>query len=262
MNKKVPLYDQFSEDYDRFVDWEARLAVELPFLKRQIDAVSAVPDQPSLQILDAACGTGQHVIALTRAGYACAGADASAEMINQARQHARDADLPIPFEVAGFGELEPAFGQQSQDVILCLGNSLPHILTPAELAASLADFRAVLRPGGRLIIQNRNFDQVLAQHQRWMAPQTHHGGGRTTLFVRFYDFDPDGLITFNILTLRGDAGEAYRQEQVSTRLWPMTEEVLTSALTAAEFSEISRYGDLTGSPFDRDQSGNLVIIAR
>lgn len=28
----VPLYDNFSTDYDRFVDWSARLVAELPFI--------------------------------------------------------------------------------------------------------------------------------------------------------------------------------------------------------------------------------------
>jgi hypothetical protein len=31
MNEAVPLYDPFSADYDRFVNWEERLAVELPY---------------------------------------------------------------------------------------------------------------------------------------------------------------------------------------------------------------------------------------
>ena len=30
--KDVPFYDPFSADYDRFVNWEGRLAYELPFI--------------------------------------------------------------------------------------------------------------------------------------------------------------------------------------------------------------------------------------
>jgi hypothetical protein len=35
------MYDDFSADYDRFVDWPARLAAELPFIERVIPAVPA-----------------------------------------------------------------------------------------------------------------------------------------------------------------------------------------------------------------------------
>ena len=35
---QVRLYDALGEDYDRFVDWEARLAHELPFFERLFQA--------------------------------------------------------------------------------------------------------------------------------------------------------------------------------------------------------------------------------
>jgi signal transduction histidine kinase len=33
------MYDSFSADYDRFVDWPGRLAAELPFIERQLETV-------------------------------------------------------------------------------------------------------------------------------------------------------------------------------------------------------------------------------
>ena len=30
------MYDEFSADYDRFVDWPARLVIELPFIEQQL----------------------------------------------------------------------------------------------------------------------------------------------------------------------------------------------------------------------------------
>ena len=48
------MYDDFSSNYDRFVNWPGRLAAELPFIERQLQAVEA------RRVLDAACGTGRH----------------------------------------------------------------------------------------------------------------------------------------------------------------------------------------------------------
>ena len=48
------MYDTFSTDYDRFVNWPSRLAAELPFIESQLEAAGA------RRVLDAACGTGQH----------------------------------------------------------------------------------------------------------------------------------------------------------------------------------------------------------
>ena len=156
-----------------------------------------------MKVLDAACGTGMHVIALAQAGYAAAGADLSTGMIERAIANAATAGVQADFQVAGFGELAGRF--TGYDALLCLGNSLPHVLSSRELAKTLTDFTACLRPGGLLLVQQRNFDAVLAQQARWMkSERAGQAGDREWLFVRFYDFDPDGLITFNIITLARD----------------------------------------------------------
>jgi len=197
------MYDGFSADYDRFVDWPGRLAAELPFVERELRAAEAH------RVLDAACGTGMHAIALAQRGFRLTGADLSAGMIERARANAAAAGVGVRFEVAGFGHLARVFdghtprsegtvGERSPgagaafDALLCLGNSLPHVLTPEALEETLADFAACLRPGGLLLIQNRNFDAVLARGQRWMEPQSHREGESEWLFLRFYDFEPGG----------------------------------------------------------------------
>lgn len=252
------MYDALSVDYDRFVNWEARLGFELPFLEQQLGNLPG-------RVLDAACGTGMHAIALARRGWSAAGADLSPAMIARARENAAAAGLDLPFVAAGFGKLAPAFQAQPHfpfDAVLCLGNSLPHLLSPAALTEALADFAACLRPGGRLILQSRNFDAVLAQRERWMEPQSHREGEREWLFVRFYDYDPDGLITFNIMTLFREGSGAWQQRVAATRLWPQRQAEVVVVLSAAGFGEVMCYGGLNGAPFDAGSSGNLVVVAR
>jgi SAM-dependent methyltransferase len=251
------MYDTFSNDYDRFVNWDNRLAGELPFIEHLLAEVAA--GGPA-RLLDAACGTGKHAIALAQRGHTCAGADLSAPMIARARVNAAAAGVAIPFAAVGFGGLAGAFAG-AFDAVLCLGNSLPHLLTPAALADALTDFAACLRPGGLLLIQNRNFDAVTAARQRWMEPQTHREGERQWLFLRFYDFDADGLLTFNIITLRQTNGLPWEQSVASTRLRPLLHLDLSAALAAAGFASITAYGGLDGSPFEIAKSGNLVLAA-
>jgi len=254
------MYNEFSQDYDRFVNWHNRLAFELPFLLKQLGSVSPQPGAP-LRVLDAACGTGQHVIALAKKGLDVTGADLSSEMIAVARTNATAADLDLRFEPVGFGSLAGTFGAGSFNAILCLGNSLPHLLTPADLAHALTDFANCLTPGGILILQNRNFDAVLASRSRWMEPETHAEGNREWVFQRFYDFEPDGLIRFNIVTLTREAGKDWHASLTATHLRPQTHAELTTALTAAGFSNVHAYGSLSGDEFIPAGSGNLVLTA-
>jgi len=251
----VPLYNSFSADYDRFVNWEERLAYELPFIEQQLAASGA------RRVLDMACGTGIHAIALAQRGYDVTGADLSVDMIERARENAVAAGVEAYFVVAGFGELAARVGG-SFDALLCLGNSLPHVLTADALHETLTDFAAVLRPGGLLLIQNRNFDAVMATRARWMSPQVHREGGREWLFIRFYDFNPDGTLTFNILTLRRDEAETWTQQIEATALRPLLHAELSRAIRAAGFGDVSCYGDMHGAPFDPETSGNLIVTAR
>jgi glycine/sarcosine N-methyltransferase len=251
----VPLYDLFSADYDRFVNWKERLAHELPFIEQQLTARGA------RRILDAACGTGMHALALAQRGYDVTGADLSVGMVERAQENSASVGCDLRFVVAGFGKLATKVGNDF-DALLCLGNSLPHVLTAETLQATLTDFTAVLRPGGLLLIQNRNFDAVMARRARWMDPQAYREDDREWLFVRFYDFNPDGTLTFNMITLRRDEAGEWTQQVEATTLRPLLRAELLDAVTAAGFSNATCYGDMTGAPFDPETSSNLIVTAR
>lgn len=254
------MYETLSSDYDRFVNWHNRLAYEMPFIEKIVNQMQ--PGSPrSLHILDCACGTGMHAIALAQRGQQVSGADLFPQMIEISRQNAAKAGVQVRFEVAGFGQLAAWFGQAQFDLLLCLGNSLPHLLSPAELADALNDFALCLRPGGMLLIQNRNFDLVMLQKERWMEPQVHREGNTEWLFQRFYDFEKDGLIRFNIVTLKNENGAGWQSSVASTRLRPQLLTELQSALSLAGFESIHAYGSLAGDPFSASSSGNLVLTA-
>jgi len=249
---QVPFYDALASDYDRFVNWIGRLAHELPFLERLLAGHGVV------RVLDAACGTGHHAIALAKQGYQVVGADLSAAMIEQARRNAAAAGVEVSFAAAGFGGLA-ALGQ-SFDAVLCLGNSLPHLLTEETLAEALSDFAAVLHPGGLVVIQNRNFDRVWRRRERFMGPQSCRAGEQEWVFVRFYDFH-DETITFNMIRLRRD-GETWTQDVESTELRPIFRDDLAAALPRAGFFQAAFHGGYDGSLFDPAHSNDLIAVAQ
>jgi glycine/sarcosine N-methyltransferase len=257
-------YDDFSQDYDRFVNWEARLKAELPFIEKQIAAVVQPHGAPA-RVLDAACGTGGHAIALARCGYAVAGADLSPKMVEQAALNANKAGAEVEWTSAGFGGLSDAFRQSALfpfDALICLGNSLPHLLSVEEIGRALADFSACLRPGGLLILQNRNFDAVMAKKERWIGPQSRRDREDEWLFLRFYDFDADGLITFNIVRLHRQSDREWQQRVSVTRLFPLLHEELLPLLDTAGFEDVRAFGLMEDIPFDARGSENLVVSAR
>lgn len=60
-------YDDFSQDFDRFVNWDSRLQAEISFVEAWLSELDLTLDKkPS--VLDAACGTGMHAIELAQRG--------------------------------------------------------------------------------------------------------------------------------------------------------------------------------------------------
>ena len=248
---QVPLYDALAVDYDRFVNWEGRLSRELPFF------ASLFERHGVRRVLDAACGTGHHAIALARKGYQVVGADLSAPMIARAEENASARGVDATFAVAGLGEYA-ALGQ-TYDAAICLGNSLPHVLSGPAVEEALTDVAAVLRPGGLLVIQNRNFDRVWREQERFMPPQTFRDAEGEWIFVRFYDFH-EASLTFNMIRLRRTA-EGWSQDVESTELRPIFAQDLASALATAGFAPVTLLGSYDGSPFDPAESGDLIAVA-
>ena len=251
-------YDGFGCEYDLMVSWEQRLAREEPFFER------VFAESNARRVLDAACGTGMHVIAFARAGRECTGADLSLVMVEKARQNALDAGVPARFVVAGFGELKSRVGGLF-DAVTCLGNSLPHLLDEESLRCCLADFASVLAPGGILVIQNRNYDRLLKERQRFMPPVSHGDGEEETLFLRITEYPTAGAaadeaIDFTLLTLKKRSGGWDMHEQ-STPLRALRRSTMESELRRAGFVRVRAYGSYAHDDFNATSSNDLVIVA-
>jgi len=249
----VPLYDELGADYDRFVDWAARLAFELPAIEGLLSRHSA------RRVLDAACGTGRHAIALAQRGYQVVGADLSAAMVVQAGANAAAAGVEVPFVQAGLGHLAESIPGPF-DAILCLGHSLPHLLSAAEVQRALDDFAALLRPGGLLLLQNRNDERLLAEGKRFLPLSTHREGAREWLFFRFLDLSPE-QIAFHLVTFWREK-EEWHCRVSTTAHRPLPQAELAAGLRRAGFHEMAFYGSWQMEPFDAANSGDLVVVAQ
>jgi ubiquinone/menaquinone biosynthesis C-methylase UbiE len=135
----TPDYDEFARAYS--AENEANLInayYERPEMRR------LAGDVAGRRILDAGCGAGPLTAALRDAGAVVTGFDASAAMIDLARQRLGEyADL----RVADLGDPLPFDDDQFDDVTASL---VLHYLE--EWTGPLAELRRVLKPGGRLLL--------------------------------------------------------------------------------------------------------------
>ena len=117
----------------------------------------------------------------------------------------------------------------------------------------------MLRPGGVLIIQNRNFDRVWVERERFMPPQSHSDGDEERLFLRFYDFHPN-TITFNMIKL-WRSNDSWGQAVESTELRPILSPELQTGLASAGFGKTELYGGYDQAAFDSEQSNDLITVS-
>jgi SAM-dependent methyltransferase len=120
--------------------------------------------EPGALILDAGCGNGRHALPLAGAGYKVVALDGSRTLLAAAHRAARGARRPrfvrgayamLPFEPGSF------------DAVLCLGTALGYGGEEADRAA-LREFRRVLAPGGRLVIETLHWGEIgarLSEHE-------------------------------------------------------------------------------------------------
>ena len=245
----MAFYDEIADDYDVMTGSGERSSIAAEFLSELVARF------PIKSALDVACGTGLYTIGLAKMGIRATGTDVSTAMLDQARRHAQQAAVRADWACAPMQELAAKLSQRF-DAVLCMGNSIPHLLTDADLDASIAGFTHMLSPGGIIVLQLLNYARIMSRRERIVGINRQ----ADQEYVRFYDFLP-GLLQFNILEINW-GGREVEHRLHSTQLRPYVMEELRDALLRHGCQDVHAYSGLQFAPFDRDDSETVMLIGR
>lgn len=249
-------------DYDAFVNWDARLARELPFFRRVFE------DAGVTSVIDVGAGSAKHAIEFAKWGMSVDAIDPSEEMRAAAQKNIDEATADIAaaggeirLAAGGFGELE-AMGLAGADALICTGNALGHVCGFAGLHAALADFAAVVRPGGVVVIHMLNHSGLLASGARAIAPKVRDTAEGTTVYLRVVEVVDGGqYFDFDFVTLTRDLHGEWSVTSRRSQHTVITAEWLTRELEGTGFERVELLGGHDGHALsDADES--VVVVAR
>ena len=228
-------YDPMAEDYHWIVPDE--LLSGEAFTERHQHLLSSLP--PGASILDCACGIGSEAIALARRGYRVRGSDASSGLVERARARSTEAGLDVRFVACLWEELPERFAGERFDLVLCLGNSISHSPDRETMLKSLGAMREVLKDGGTLVVDSRNWEKLRRERPRFSTPERVIGrDGKKCVTLRLWSF-PDRweephAMDVALLFLEEDGGVTHRLHRIDYRPVPadrLGEAGLTQAQT-------------------------------
>lgn len=247
----MDFYDALSSHYREVVNEAARHDAVQRFAETLAEKTG-----PG-RALDLACGAGLYSQALAQAGMEVVGVDLSDGLLDLATRQAKQAEQNIRYLHAPMEHLPPdVHGPFS--LIVCMGNSLPHLLTEDDLAAFFEGVATRLGAGGALAIHLLNYDRILASGERIVGITRSDDGLRE--YVRFYDF-LDQIVRFNVLEIiREDAEPSHKLYSTTLRPWRAQE--LIDTMEASGLESVATYGSLDFEPFHLRDSDTVLLLAR
>lgn len=211
------------------------------------------------RVLDLACGSGNYALEFARWGLNVVALDYEQEMIKLGREKARQAGLAIDFRTGDMRDLEDISGKF--DAVICIGNSLVHLLSDQDITTALTQIKERLYHGGTCILQTVNYDRILKGHVTQLPDIVNNRAG--IVFTRQYDFRSDGLIDFKTSLIKnGSNGSQQSLGHGQVPLRPLTKDELAKFLHQAGFVDTQFYGNFKFKPHGWDSHATVVQTFR
>jgi SAM-dependent methyltransferase len=224
------------------------------------DALRRAADGPIASVLELACGTGSHALALARKGYRVEGVDSSEDMLAQARSKAVAAGVAADFRAQDMRGL-PTPGQPF-DAVVCLFDSIGYVATNEGLEQALEGVHRSLRPGGLFLFEFwhapamlRNYDPVRVRTWSTAAGEVLRIA-ETTLDCQ----KQLARVRYRILELGRD-GKYSRFEETQVNRYFMVQE-MAAWLASAGLDPLHWYAGFQADEPITEETWHVVALAR
>lgn len=159
------------------------------------------PGHPGATAFDLGAGNGFQSIPLAEAGYLVTALDMSERLLAELAHDA--GTLPIRAVVGDLRDLQRHCPQPAPEVIVCMGDTLTHLATLAEVAQVVGAAASALAPGGHLLLTFRDYTVARAGTDRFIPVRS----DADRIFTCFLEFSPTHVAVHDMVHVR--AGQAW-----------------------------------------------------
>jgi len=252
---------RLADNWDTFVLAHERVRALGPFVEKYIKQLSVKKPK----ILDAATGIGCDSLYLLQNGYDVTSNEIEHKFITYAREAAEAAGVSLELKRYDWRHFEYLASAQTYDVILAFGNSLSCLQTEADVRAVIARFEHLLRPGGVLIVDERNYPMIFANQQEMLKrdfrfpPNFPYCG--TSIQARPRDVPKRLGVDNDLLTLEYD--RTSDGEPVGTfDVLPFAEGQVRELLEDTGFTSVQSFYNLREPNGSKESSAFVTYVAR
>lgn len=174
------------EHYDRHLgriyawmlgDFNERVEQQLKYFQQQ----KIVPAQNRIAI-DAGCGNGIQSMALAHLGFNVMAVDFNGHLLDELKSHAQGKTVNVI--ESSITDL-PGYAQPAE-LIICMGDTLPHLESVEQVEYLLKEWLQLLLPGGKLILSFREL-AIEQQGEKRFIPVKSDANRILTCFLEFHN---------------------------------------------------------------------------
>jgi 2-polyprenyl-3-methyl-5-hydroxy-6-metoxy-1,4-benzoquinol methylase len=230
--------------YDRFV----RRTTFLP--EGLLEMVRSTSGE---RIVEFGCGTGTVAVGLGLQGFEVVGVDYSPAMLKEAKRKARENKVKVRFVRDDILKVDL---RNKFDLLLCLGNTVPHFTSKRQLTKLIRNCKRHLGPkGGSLIFQLLNYDRIMMGKPGTFAIDVADN------FVRFKQYRyRKHLVDFVVTLVEADRIPP-KMTLSRTTLKPWTKSQIKRILADEGFNGLKFYGSYGREQFT-EKSKDLIVVGR
>lgn len=179
-------------------------------------------------MLDVSIGSGSATLQLAELGVSLSGSDLSGEMLASCRKKAEARQLKVELQQCDFRTVAEHFSGPF-DCVASTGNSLPYV-SNEDVLKTLEQMDALVKPGGYLYYEIRNWDKILWERNRFYLYAPFFDGDTRINLTQVWDYHDDGSITFNILYVFERENRPFQKEVFEERYIPIGRELMLNRL--------------------------------